>query len=171
MTDGSFGYGSAAHLAGELFKMLAKVDISHVPYKGSARAWNELAAGQIDRMFDVMVTAMAQVEGGTLCALAVTSLDRSNLAPSPPTMVEAGVKSFEAGTWFGLLARTGTSPEIITKLSDALDAALARPELRATLAAQGAEVAGGSPERFAAFFAAEFERWGPIVRAAGLKAE
>lgn len=169
MTYGSFGFGSAAHLAGELFKLQQKLDIVHVPFKGSAPALTGLIAGEVDMMFDVLVTALPQVQSGNLRALAVTSKKRSTFAPDVPTMIEAGVAGFEAGTWFGLLARAGTPPAVIEKLSSALDRSLAKAEFRAALTAQGAEVAGGTPAEFAAFFRGEFDKWGAVVRDAGIK--
>jgi tripartite-type tricarboxylate transporter receptor subunit TctC len=171
MTYGSFGYGSAAHLAGEMFRLREQLDIVHVPFKGSAPSLTALMGGQIDMMFDVLVSAFPQVQAGNLRALAVTSLKRSELAPGIPTMDEAGLPNFEAGTWFGLLARAGTSAEIITKLSAALDKSLAKPEIQTALTAPGATVAGGSPEQFATFFKAEFAKWGTVVKDAGIKAE
>jgi tripartite-type tricarboxylate transporter receptor subunit TctC len=171
MTYGSFGNGSAAHLAGEQFKMLAKVDIIHVPYKGSAPALTDLIGGQIDMMFDVLVTALPQVKGGRLRSLAITSAERSPLVPDSPTMQEAGVKGFDAGTWFGVLAPAGTPKNVVDALSRALDATLAKPEFREALAAQGAMVAGGTPQQFGEFFRSEMEKWGVIVRAAKIKAE
>jgi tripartite-type tricarboxylate transporter receptor subunit TctC len=171
MTYGSFGYGSAAHLAGELLKIREKVDITHVPFKGSAPALTSLMGGQIDMMFDVLVTALPQVKAGNLRALAVTSDKRSDQAPDVPTMAESGVKDFDAGTWFGLLARAGTSPEIIATLSAALDKSLAKPEVRAALTSQGADIAGGTPEHFGKFFKSEYDKWGAIVKKAGIKSE
>jgi tripartite-type tricarboxylate transporter receptor subunit TctC len=171
MTYGSFGNGSAAHLAGEQFKMLAKVDIVHVPYKGSAPALTDLVGGQIDMMFDVLVTALPQVKGGRLRSLAITSAERSALVPDSPTMQEAGVTGFDAGTWFGVLAPAGTPKNVVDILSKALDATLAKPEFREALAAQGALVAGGTPQQFGQFFRSEMDKWGAIVRAAKIKAE
>lgn len=171
MTYGSFGHGSAAHLAGELLKMREKVDITHVPFKGSAPALTSLVGGQIDMMFDVLVTALPQVQAGNLRALAVTSDTRSDQAPDVPTMAEAGVKDFDAGTWFGLLARAGTPPDIVATLSAALDKSLAKPEVRAALTSQGAIVAGGTPEHFGRFFQSEYDKWGQIVKTAGIKIE
>ncbi len=168
MTYGSFGNGSAAHLAGELFKMLAKVDIAHVPYKGSAPALTDLVGGQIDMMFDVLVTALPHVKSGRLRALAITSNSRSSLVPEIPTMQEAGVSGFDAGTWFGLLAPAGTSKQIVATLSKAMDETLSQPEFRDALTSQGAEVAGGTPDQFAAFFRAEHAKWGRVVQAAGI---
>ncbi len=171
MNYGSFGYGSAAHLTGELFKLRNKLEIMHVPFKGSSPALTGLIGGEVDLMFDVLVTALPHIQAGTLRALAVTSAHRSSLAPDLPTMTEAGVANFEAGTWFGLLARSGTSQDIIDRLSAALDKSLANPEFRSGLTTQGAEVAGGSPAQFNSFFRAEFDKWGTVVKQAGIKAD
>lgn len=171
MTYGSFGHGSAAHLAGELLKMRESLDVTHVPFKGSAPALTALVGGQIDMMFDVLVTALPQVQAGNLRALAITSEKRSEQAPNVPTMAEAGVKDFDAGTWFGLLARAGTSPQIVATLSGALDKSLAKPAVRAALTSQGADVAGGTSEHFGKFFQSEYEKWGAIVKTAGIKSE
>ena len=171
MTYGSFGNGSAAHLAAELFKASAGVEIAHVPYKGSAPALADLVGGQIDMMFDVLVTALPQVRGGKLRALAVTSPQRAPVAPEVPTMQEAGVAGFDAGTWFGLLAPPGASKQAVATLSRTMDAILAQPDVRDSLVSQGAVVAGGTPEAFRAFFAAEFDKWGKVVRAARIRAD
>lgn len=171
LTYGSFGNGSAAHLAGELFKSLAGIDMVHLPYKGSAPALTDLLAGQFDLMFDVIVTALPHIESGKLRALAVTSDTRAELLPDLPTMQQAGVKDFEAGTWFGLLAPAGTDRRVIETLSSALDSVLRQREFRATLLKQGASVREGSPETFRTFFLAEYDKWGKVVKAAGVKSE
>ncbi|MDE5444338.1 hypothetical protein GWG65_23385 [Bradyrhizobium sp. CSA207] len=120
-------------------------------------------------MFDVLITALPQVQSGNLRALAITSEKRSTLSPDIPTLKEAGVSNVEASTWFGLLARAGTPPGVIERLSSALDKSLAKSEFRAVLTLQGAEVAGGAPEQFSAFFRTEFEKWGAVVRDAEIK--
>jgi tripartite-type tricarboxylate transporter receptor subunit TctC len=170
LSYGSFGNGSAAHLAGEHFKSLAKVDMVHVPYKGSGPALVDLVSGQIDLMFDVFSTAAPLAKTGKLRPIAITSAARSPQFPDVPTMQEAGIVGFEAGTWFGVLAPAGTPAAIIDRLSQAVNASLTEPELRDTLASQGAEVRGGSPGEFADFFAAEYEKWGKVVKAAGITA-
>jgi tripartite-type tricarboxylate transporter receptor subunit TctC len=171
LSYGSFGYGSAAHLAGEMFKLRQKLDILHVPFKGSAPALTGLIGGDVDMMFDVLVTALPQVQAGTLRALAIASNKRSSLAPDVPTLTEAGAAQVEASTWFGLLARAGTPAPIIEKLSSALDKSLANEDFRALLTAQGAEVAGGTPAQFDSFFRSEFEKWGQVVKEAGVKVQ
>ncbi len=169
LTYGSFGVGSAAHLAGELFKSLAHVDITHIPYKGSAPALTDLVGGQIDMMFDVLVTALPQVKSGRVFPIAVTSSTRSTLIPDVPTIAEAGVKGFDAQTWFGLLAPAKTDDKIIQKLSDALDIVLADPKFKETIVAQGMEIKGGTPQEFNEFFHSEYEKWGKVARQAGIK--
>jgi tripartite-type tricarboxylate transporter receptor subunit TctC len=171
MTYGSFGNGSSAHLAGELFKILTGVDIVHIPYKGSAPALTDLMGGQIDMMFDILVTALPLAKSGRVRALAITSAERSPLLPDTPTMQEAGVKDFVVVAWFGALAPAGTPKSVIETLSRALDATLAKPEFREVMASQGAIVAGGTPQAFGAFFRSELDRWGAVVRAAKIKAE
>ncbi len=170
LSYGSFGNGSAAHLAGEHFKSLAKVDMVHVPYKGSGPALVDLVSGQIDLMFDVFSTAAPLAKTGKLRAIAITAAARSPQFPDVPTMQEAGIVGFEAGTWFGVLAPAGTPAGVVDKLSQAINASLTEPELRDTLASQGAEVRGGSPKEFADFFAAEYDKWGRVVKAAGIVA-
>jgi tripartite-type tricarboxylate transporter receptor subunit TctC len=171
MTYGSFGNGSAAHLAGEMFKAATGVDIVHVPYKGSAPALTDLLGGQIDMMFDVLVTGLPHVKAGKLRALAVTGARRSELLPDVPTMQEAGVKDYNAATWFGLLAPAGTSAEIVNLLSKTSDRILADKDFRQALASQGAEVDGGTPQEFASFLRAEFDKWGKAAKLAGIQPE
>ncbi len=171
LSYGSFGNGSAAHLAGEYFKTLTGVDMVHVPYKGSGPALVDLVAGQIDLMFDVFSTSAPLVKAGKLRALAITSTKRSPQFPQVPTMQQAGVAGFEAGTWFGLLAPAGTPRPVIDKLSAAVNAALGEKELQETLASQGASVRGGTPEQFRSYFLAEYDKWGRIVKSAGVTAD
>ena len=171
LSYGSFGNGSAAHLAGEYFKSLAKVDMVHVPYKGSGPALVDLVGGQIDLMFDVFSTAAPLAKSGKLRAIAITSAERSVQFPEVPTMEQAGVAGFEAGTWFGVLAPAGTPKPLIVQLSRAINAVLEEKGLRATLAAQGAIVRGGTPAQFSSFFLSEYDKWGKIVKAAGITAD
>jgi tripartite-type tricarboxylate transporter receptor subunit TctC len=166
---GSFGNGSAAHLAAESFKMLTKVEMTHVPYKGSSPALTGLIGGEIDLMFDVFSTAAPLAESGKLRPLAITSQERSPKFPDVPTMEQAGVTGFEAGTWFGVLAPAGTSKQVIGQLNGALNAALTEKELRDTLASQGAIVRGGTPEQFHDFFMAEYQKSGVLVKAVGIR--
>ena len=168
---GSFGNGSAAHLAGEYFKRLAKIDMVHVPYKGSGPALIGLVGGQTDLMFDVFSTSAPLVKGGKLRAIAITSTERSPQFPDVPTMQQAGVNSFEAGTWFGVLAPAGLPKPILDQLSRTLNVVIAQPEVKDNLASQGAEVRGGTPEQFRKFFMAEYDKWGKIVKSANITAD
>jgi tripartite-type tricarboxylate transporter receptor subunit TctC len=171
LTYASFGNGSAAHLAGEMFKSAAGIDLVHIPYKGSGPALTDLLGGQVDMMFDVVVSSLPHIEAGKLRPLAVTSSTRLELLPKVPTMIEAGVKDYEAGTWFGLLAPAGIDKAKIARLSAAMDEVLQQPELRKTLESQGAIVKGGTPEDFRRFFLSEYARWGKVVKAAGIKVD
>jgi tripartite-type tricarboxylate transporter receptor subunit TctC len=171
LSYGSFGNGSAAHLAGEYFKTLAKVDMVHVPYKGSGPALVDLVGGQIDLMFDVFSTAAPLAKAGKLRPIAITSTERSPQFPDVPTMQQAGVTGFEAGTWFGVLAPAGTPAPVIDRLSKELNLVLEEKGLRETLASQGAVVRGGTPAQFNTFFLAEYDKWGKIVKAAGVTAD
>jgi len=171
LTYASFGNGSAAHLAGELFKSIEHVDIVHVPYKGSAPGLVDVISGQVDVMFDVLVSALPHVQNGTLVPLAITLSKRSPLMPEVPTMQEAGVPGFEAGTWFALLGPRGLPDDVVARLSEALDETLKTPEFQQAMVAQGAEVASGTPQSFARFFRAQYDKWGKIAQMAGIKAQ
>ncbi|TFZ07457.1 tripartite tricarboxylate transporter substrate binding protein [Ramlibacter henchirensis] len=171
LSYGSFGNGSAAHLAGELFKTLTKVDMIHVPYKGSGPALVDLVSGQIDLMFDVFSTAAPLAKDGKLRPIAITSAERSPQFPNVPTMEQAGVAGFDAGTWFGVLAPAGTPRAIVEQLSKAMNSVLEEKSVRETLSTQGAIVRGGTPEQFQTFFLSEYDRWGRLVKAAGVTAD
>ena len=164
----SFGNGSAAHLAGEYFKSLTQTEMVHVPYKGSGPALVDLVAGQVDLMFDVFSTAAPLVKAGKLRALAITSPDRSAQFPQVPTMQQAGVAGFDAGTWFGLLAPAATPAAVIERLSKETNSALQSKEARDVLAGQGASVRGGSSGDFKKYFQAEYDKWGRIVKSAAI---
>lgn len=165
---GSSGAGSTNHLAGELFKTLAGINIVHVPYRGAAPAMNDLVAGHIPFMFDNMPAVRPQVEGGRIRALAVAGAHRSPLYPDLPTMAEAGVPGFEASAWFGLVAPAGTPAEVMKVLVDTTAAVLKEPGIVARFAELGAEPGTVSGAAFGAFLKAESEKWSGIVRAAGI---
>ena len=166
---GSTGIGGANHLAGELFKHTAKVDIVHVPYKGAAPALNDLLGGQIPMMFDSLPGVMQHIKAGKLKALAVTTKQRAKTLPDVPTMQEAGVKDFEATAWFGLYGPAKMPPELLRKISaDVLDA-LKSPTVQAKYAAQGAEPGSMSQPEFSKFVDAELTRWNNVVTAANVK--
>lgn len=170
---GLLGYasnGSSTHLAAELFQQRAGVRLLHVPYKGSALATGDLLAGHLQIGLDNIVSALPHVRVGKLRALAVTSATRASTAPQVPTLAESGYPGFDATSWFGLLAPAGTPRDIVALLNEQVRKALEAAEVREKLAGVGAEVIGGTPERFADFIGAELERWSRLVRERGIKA-
>jgi len=168
---GSGSNGSAGHLAGELFKVETGTEIIHVPYKGGAPATQALLAGDTQFMFDNLANAMPQVKAGKLKALAVTTAERSKLAPDLPTMAEAGLPGFDISTWFGLFAPAGTPRDIIAKWNVEITKILNSPEMRERLVAQGAEPAPMTPDQFAAFVQSEIPKYARIVKASGAKVD
>jgi tripartite-type tricarboxylate transporter receptor subunit TctC len=171
LSFGSGSNGSAGHLAGELFKVDGGVDMTHIPYRGGAPAMQALLAGDTQLMFDNLANSMPQVKAGKLRALAVTTAQRSRLVPELPTMIESGMPGFDISTWFGLLAPTGTPPEIIAKWNAEVTRILSSPDMRERLAAQGAEAAPTTPQQFAQFIAAELPKYARIVKASGAKVD
>ena len=168
---GSSSVGGTPHLSAEMFKMMAGVDILHVPYKGSAPAIADLLGGQVQIMFDNMPAILPQVKSGKLRALAVTTPKRSPSVPELPTMIEAGLPGFESQGWFALLAPAGTPQPIIDKINREVNRMLQTDEFKAKLVALGAEPVGGSPADFATHIQSESDRWGKVIKAAGIKAE
>ena len=166
---GSGGIGSTPFLATELFKAKAKVDITHVPYKGGAPALADLAAGQLSMMIENVPGTMPFVKDGKLRALAITSQKRSPLAPELPTMAEAGVAGYEMIGWNGVFVANGTDPAIVRRLASELAAVIALPEVNAQMLKLGAEPVGSTPAAFAVFFKAEAARWGAIIKERGIK--
>jgi len=164
---GSSGSGSSIHLSGELFKSMAKVDMQHVPYKGSAPAVTDLLGNQIAIMFDNMPSAIQHVRSGKLRAIAVTTAKRSPELPDVPTIAEAGVPGYEATSWFGMFAPAATPAPVVGQLNKALVKVLAQPDIKKKINEQGAETAGETPEQFAAFIQQEAVKWGKVVRESG----
>jgi len=165
------GFGTQPHLVGEMFKALTKTDIVHVPYRGSAPSITDLLAGQMQMYFDNFANVLQHVDSGRLRALGVTGEARSPQLPDVPTMDESGHGGIEATYWNGLLAPAGTQPAIVARLNAAVNDALGLPEVRAALLKLGSNPAGGTTEEFAAFIAAEAQRWGTVVREANIKVE
>lgn len=163
----SSGNGSSIHLSGELFKLMAEVDMLHVPYRGSAPAVTDLLGGQVDIMFDNMPSAIQHVRNGTLVPLAVTPAQRSPELPEIPTIAEAGVPGYEATSWFGLFAPAGTPDDVVKVLHEAIAEALKDPEVIEKFSAQGAQVHSETPEEFAEFIAAETAKWADVVKKSG----
>jgi tripartite-type tricarboxylate transporter receptor subunit TctC len=167
----SSGYGAAAHLAGELFKSEAKIDIVHVPYKGAAPALQDVIGGHDQMMFATAASVIGHIEGGRVRALAVTTLKRTKILPDIPTMDEAGLKGFDASTWHGLIAPTGTPPQVIAALHDAAVKALHDPGVQASLGKLGVDIVGGTPQEFQAYINSEIPKWTAIVKASGATLE
>jgi len=166
----SGGIGSGTHLAGELFKIMAGVDMVHVPNRGGGPALTDLLGGQVQVMFPSTVSSMGYIRAGRLRALAVTTTTRLDLLPDIPTLGEF-LPGFEASAWFGVSAPKATRAEIVDKLNKAINAALADPKLMARLADLGGTVLAGSPADFGKLIADETERWGKVIRAANIKPE
>jgi tripartite-type tricarboxylate transporter receptor subunit TctC len=167
----SAGNGSTHHFCGELLKSMAGIDMIHVPYKGSGPAIAGLLGGDVSLMFANVADIGSQIKSAKVKALAVTTAKRANLLPDVPTMPEAGLPDFEIQSWFGLLAPAGTPASIVARLNAETVKVLARADVKATLAAQGLEVAPGSPEQFAGYIKSEIARFAKIGKAAGIKAE
>jgi tripartite-type tricarboxylate transporter receptor subunit TctC len=166
---GSSGVGSSTHLALELFKSLAHVNITHIPYTGSPQVVTDLLAGRIHGYFSPASTVVGHVKAGKLIALAVTDPKRSAFYPELPTMIEAGVPDCISVLWFGIAAPAGTPQPIIDKLSKAANEALKSDEVVKPLHAQTVEALGGSPDEFRRYMEAEQKRWNAVVTDAGLK--
>ena len=167
ITFGSAGNGTTSHLAGEILKAQANVDMLHIPYKGGAAAMTDLIGGRVDMMIEVAPNAAPQVRGGRIKVLAVSTARRSASFPELPPVAESGLPNFDVSAWDGLFVPARTPRAIIDKLNAAVRRALADPELVAALAARASEVAPTSPEEFGRFIATEMERWGGAVRRSG----
>ncbi len=165
------GAGTSLHLAGELFKQLAGVDIQHVAYKGGAQAQNDVMGGQVQMMFNVLPSALSQIKAGKLRVLAVTGKTRAQALPDVPTMEEAGVPGYSATTWNGILTTAGTPRERVAKLNDALVRTMKSPEIKQALDKIGQDPLWSTPEEFAAFLREETEKWRKVIQASGIKAQ
>ncbi len=167
----SSGIGGSTHLAGELFKSMTGVDIVHVSYKGSTPALTDLLGGQVDLMFDSMVSALPHVKSGKLRALAITSDKRSSAAPDVPTVAEAGGPGFKVDPWFGVVAPAGTPKEIVTKLNIAINKSLQLQDVKNQLYRLGVEPVGTTPDEFALKIKSEIEKWSKVVKEANVKVD
>ena len=167
----SNGNGSSSQLAAVMFDSMAGVDMVHVPYKGLSPALADLLSGQVQLMFSSVVAILPHIKAGKLRGLAVTGARRLASMPELPTIAESGFPGYEASSWYGILAPAGTPREIVAKLNAELSKALEQPEVRSSLLAEGAEPAGGSPERFAAHIRSEKERLGKLIRDAKIRLE
>ena len=168
---GSGGNGSATHLAAAYFELLAKIQLTHVPYKGTGPALIDLVAGQTSMMITGMPAVIPHTRSGRLRLLAVGNARRIALLPDVPTIAESGVPGYDATQWYGVLAPAGTPRELVMKLHVEMTKALTRPDVRDKLAADGAIPVGNTPEEFGAHIKAEIARWAPVVKASGAKPE
>lgn len=171
LSFGSSGTGAASHLAAELFKSMAGVDLLHVPYKGTGQALTDLLAGTVDLMFAPSQTVMSHVQAGKLKALAVTGAKRSALLPELPTVAESGVPGYQAVGWFGLLAPAATPKAIVAKLSADVKRVLGERMVRERMLALGADPAGDTPEEFARFIHDDQAKWSRLMKQAGITLE
>jgi tripartite-type tricarboxylate transporter receptor subunit TctC len=169
VTFASPGHGSSPHMSGELFKYLAKVDLTHVPYRGAAPAFTDVIAGRVDCTFAVMASGLPLVRSGQLRALGVTTAARVAAAPEVPTIAEAGVPGYDTSSWFAFFVPAKTPAEIISKMHADTVAALPEPQIRAKLDALGVVVVGSTPEQLGIHLQAEMERWAPVIKAANIR--
>jgi len=166
----SSGSGTSVHVSGELFKMMAGINMVHVPYRGAGPMLTDLLGGQVQITFDNMPSSIQHIKGGKLRALAVTTIARSEALPDVPSLSEF-VPGYEASAWFGVGAPKGTPPEVIEKLNKAVNAALADPKMQARLAELGGMVMAGTPEDFGKIIAEETDKWAKVVKFSGAKPE
>ena len=171
ITYASSGNGTSIHMSGEMFKFITKVDMLHIPYKGSAPAVTDLLGGQVMMMFDNIPSALPHIKSGKLRALATTGAKRDPALPDLPTVAEAGVAGYESGVWFGLTVPTGTPANLIAKLNDAAQKGLKTPEFVKRMTDLGYNIMGGSPAEMSELLKKEVASWGPIVRASGAKVD
>jgi tripartite-type tricarboxylate transporter receptor subunit TctC len=171
ITYGSAGIGSVNHIVTELFKREAGIDITHVPYKGMGEAMTGLLSGTVDLIITALPTAIPHIKSGKAVPLAVTSAKRSSALPDVPTVVESGVPRYVAGNWFGLTAPKGTPKEAIDYIHREVVKALAAPEVKERLAAQGAEPSGITPQEMGRMLVEDTKRWTSVIHTAGIKAE
>ena len=162
----SFGSGSVSHMSGELFKLMARVELVHIPYRGAAPAMIDVVGGQVPLVFGSLISSMTYAREGRLRALAVTSAERSVLVPELPTVAEAGLPDYNTREWWGIFAPAGVRPELIAQLNQELKRALALEDVRKRLASVGAEIVGSNPAQLAAFLKAEIARWRDTIRSA-----
>jgi tripartite-type tricarboxylate transporter receptor subunit TctC len=171
ITIASAGNGSLSHLSVELLRSMARLDLLHVPYKGAAPGIADVAGGQVQAMIINIPSVMPLVKAGKLKALAATSASRPSSLPEVPTLAESGVSGYETLAWFGLLAPAKTPPEIVTSLHAEVQKALARPEVRETLARLGSEASGMGPGDFRTFIGSEIAKYSQVIKDAGIKVE
>jgi tripartite-type tricarboxylate transporter receptor subunit TctC len=167
----SSGAGSSLHMAAELFMSMTKTKMQHVPYKGSSAAHPDLLAGRTAMIFDTVTAIRPHVKSGALRGIAVTTAARSSAFPELPTIAESGLAGYDASTWGGILAPARTPKDVVSKLNGAINAALKMEDVRSRLSGAGVEIQGGTPEQFGDVIKAEIDKWGRIVKEAGIQPE
>jgi len=170
VTFASSGHGTSVHLSGELFKRMANVDIVHIPYRGAGPALNDLIPGRVDVMFNNIGAVLPLIQAGKLRGLAVTTKTRTAAAPELPPIAEEGVPGFDVSSWYALFVPARTPPEIVRKMSADTAAAVNDPVTKGRLEQLGVVVVGSTPEALAAHLKSEMDKWGPVIREAGIKA-
>jgi tripartite-type tricarboxylate transporter receptor subunit TctC len=165
---GSAGTGITTHLAGEMFNLLARVNIVHIPYKGAGPAMTDLIGGQIELVFNNVLSALPHIRSGRLRALAVTSAERSPVLPNLPTIAESGLPGYEAGAWYAVLAPARTPAQIVSRLHTEFVKVLQQPKVQERLSSDGARIVGSTPEVLAETIDADIKRWGRVIRQTGL---
>ena len=165
------GPGSSLHMAAELFMSMSKTRMQQVPYKGSSAAHPDLLAGRTSMIFDTVTAIRPHVRSGAVRGIAVTTLARSSAVPELPTIAESGLPGYDASTWGGILAPAGTPKDAVTKLNAAINTALKNEDVRSRLVSNGVEIQGGTPEQFGAVIRGEVEKWGRVVKEAGIQPE
>jgi tripartite-type tricarboxylate transporter receptor subunit TctC len=171
LSYGTYGTGTSAHLAGELFKALAKVNLTTVPYKGAAPAISDLLGGQIQVMFTTVASAASLIEAGQLRALAVTSAERSLAFPTLPTVAEAGVPGYVAESWYGLFAPAGVPADVVARLNKSVAIAIKSDVFGRLAASEGLVMVGGPPDELDRYWRSEEARWLKVIQQAGIKAQ
>jgi tripartite-type tricarboxylate transporter receptor subunit TctC len=168
---GSAGPGSPQHVTAELFKYMAKVDMTHVPYKSAGQSIADLVGGQLSASFEAMIPAIPHIKAGKLRALAVTGAERSPLLPDVPTVAEAGVPGFESTAWYGVVAPAGTPPDVVKRLNAEFAKILTQPDVKQRITELGGLQVPLSAESFGKLINAEIDKWGAVVKASGMKVE
>jgi tripartite-type tricarboxylate transporter receptor subunit TctC len=171
VTYASSGNGTTLHLSGELFKRLAKVEMTHIPYRGGAPAINDLIPGRVDVIFDNMPSIISHVKGGTLRALAVTTKERVAVVPDLPTIAESGVPGFDVFSWFGFFVPAKTPQDVVARINADTNAALIYPQVKSRFEELGATPKGSTQAELAAFLKSETDKWGPVIREAKIRVE
>ncbi|MBR0696695.1 tripartite tricarboxylate transporter substrate binding protein [Bradyrhizobium lablabi] len=171
VTYASSGNGTTLHLSGELFKRLAKVEMTHIPYRGGAPAINDLIPGRVDVIFDNMPSILQHAKSGHVRALAVTTRQRVAVVPDIPTLDEAGVPGFDVFSWFAFFVPARTPPDVVARINADTNAALVYPPVKARFEELGANPKGSTPQELASFLRAETDKWGPVIRDAKIKME